>query len=424
MKSIFNKLFFKKKFISNQSYLLNEMSKNKSIKKLFEIINNYSDESELRYVGGCVRKSINNEKIDDIDLAINLTPKELIEIFKKNKINFFETGLKHGTLTALIDDKKFEITSLRKDIKTDGRHAEVTFTKDWNQDASRRDFTINAIYSDFFGNLFDPYDGIKDLEKGNVRFIGDPEKRIKEDYLRILRYVRFFLNYSKTKHNLDIKKNIKKNIKGISNLSPERLIDELKKIIKSDKFTEIFKDNFCLEVLELIFPQFKNIHLLKKLNQQKIAFLKNQEFIFIVALFVIDNSDNVDYFFYKFKFSNKEKKKINFLREIFKTKQHRDLFSKKNLNKILYLYGKESLIDLIKFQLIFEKKNNNNLRFLLKYFEKKEPPIFPIKANDLMNKYQIGEGKNLGNKLKKIEEIWVDNKFNISAKQINKIMQS
>ena len=99
---------------------------------------------------------------------------------------------------------KFEITSLREDISTDGRHAKVKFSKDWKKDASRRDFTINSIYSDGEGNLFDPFNGKKDLENGLIKFIGDPDKRIKEDYLRILRYLRFFLNYSKQKHNLEI----------------------------------------------------------------------------------------------------------------------------------------------------------------------------------------------------------------------------
>ncbi len=269
MKSILNKLFNKQNIISNQNYSLNKISKKKSFKKLFKAINDFSDQSEIRYVGGCVRKSINKEKLDDIDLAVNLTPEELIVILKKNDINFFETGLKHGTVTALIDNEKFEITSLRKDINTDGRHAEVSFTKSWIDDASRRDFTINAIYSDFYGNLFDPFNGIKDLEIGNVRFIGHTEKRIKEDYLRILRYVRFFINYSKIPHDLNTKRNIKKNIKGIFNLSSERLIDELKKIIKSKKFINIFKDEFCLEVIELIFPQFKNIHVIKKIDKKK-----------------------------------------------------------------------------------------------------------------------------------------------------------
>ena len=112
---------------------------------------------------------------------------------------------------------------------TDGRHAHVRYSKDWKKDAARRDFTINSIYSDYDGNLFDPYNGKDDIEKGKINFIGHPDKRIQEDYLRILRYVRFFSNYSKQKHDADTIKSIRVNLHGISQLSKERLIDELKK---------------------------------------------------------------------------------------------------------------------------------------------------------------------------------------------------
>ena len=115
---------------------------------------------------------------------------------------------------------------------------------------------------------------------------------------------------------------------------------------------------------------------------------------------------------------------IQFQKSHFKTKQNNNFFSKSSLNKVLYVHGKDSLIDLLNFQIIIEKKNNNNLKSLLKYYEKNEPPIFPIKASDLMDQYKISEGKTLGIKLKKIEEIWIDNKFNISKKQINKVMEN
>ena len=150
--------------------------------------------SEVRYVGGCIRKILNNEEIDDIDLATNLKPDETINALKNNQINFYETGKEHGTITANINGKDFEITSLRRDVSTDGRHANVEFSESWYEDASRRDFTINSIYSDLNGNLYDPFNGKEDLEKKIIKFIGNAEKRIKEDYLRILRYIRFSLN--------------------------------------------------------------------------------------------------------------------------------------------------------------------------------------------------------------------------------------
>ena len=211
MIDLINKFFSFSKHLVGKPSSFKELKKKKEIKKLFLAIENYSEDSEIRYVGGCVRKILNNEIVDDIDFAVNLKPEECSAALKENNIKFFEIGISHGTIIAVIDSYKFEITSLRKDLITDGRHAKVAFTADWQEDASRRDFTINAIFSDIHGNLYDPFDGKKDLEIGKIKFIGDADKRIKEDYLRILRYIRFFLNYSKTEHNDKIRKIIKQN---------------------------------------------------------------------------------------------------------------------------------------------------------------------------------------------------------------------
>lgn len=196
MNFFLDKLFLRANNLNYISQNLQNITNNTPIKKIFDVINSYSSTSELRYVGGCVRKIIKKEKFDDIDLATNLKPKEVSELLQKNKINYYESGIEHGTITVVLNNHKYEITSLRKDISTDGRHAKVEFSNDWKEDALRRDFSINSIYADREGNLFDPLNGKKDLENGDVNFIGDPETRIKEDYLRILRYVRFFLNYS------------------------------------------------------------------------------------------------------------------------------------------------------------------------------------------------------------------------------------
>ena len=167
--------------------------------------------SEIRYVGGCVRKILNQEEVDDIDLAVNLNPNEVKECLQSNNIKFFETGIKHGTITANIGKKILRL-HLKRRFDTDGRHANVRYTTDWLKDSSRRDFTINSIYADKDGNLFDPNEGAKDIEEGKVIFIGNPDYRIQEDYLRILRYVRFFISYSNHPHNSSVKKSIKKNL--------------------------------------------------------------------------------------------------------------------------------------------------------------------------------------------------------------------
>ena len=424
MIDLINKFFSFSKHLDGKPSSFKELKKKKEIKKLFLAIENYSEDSEIRYVGGCVRKILNNEIVDDIDFAVNLKPEECSAALKENNIKFFEIGISHGTIIALIDSYKFEITSLRKDLITDGRHAKVAFTADWQEDASRRDFTINAIFSDIHGNLYDPFDGKKDLEIGKIKFIGDADKRIKEDYLRILRYIRFFLNYSKTEHNDKIRKIIKQNLNGISNISSERLLDEFKKLIISSSFLKLFKDPFCLELINLIFPQFKNLDIFKNLNKFAEINIKKVDFIFLISLMLIDNTDNVEYFLFKFNISSIDKKRILFLNKFYNKEINKNYFSKNNLWKIFYYNGKQALFDLIYFEIFKSKKVNQKLIALLEYFKDKEVPVFPVKAVNLMEKYNIPEGKQLGLKLKKIEEQWIKNDFTVLDNEIEQIFKN
>ena len=424
MNNFLNKLFFRSK---NQNYISSkilELSEDVSLKKVFSIINNFSENSEIRYVGGCIRKIINKETIDDIDLATNLKPDEVCKALRNNNINYYESGIEHGTITALIEDKKFEITSLRKDVATDGRHAKVEFSLDWKEDASRRDFTINAIYADKDGNIFDPFNGKKDIEEGVINFIGECEERIKEDYLRILRYVRFYLNYSKKPHDLKIIKIIRKNLGGVASLSSERLLDEFKKLVTLDNLQKLFKDQNCLELIQLIFPQFKKIDIFKSPNQYIKNFFSKTDFIFILSLLVIDETDNADYFLYKFKLSKKDQKRLKFIDNFYKQKINNKFYTEKNLNKLLYFQGRQSVIDIINFYLFNSKKVDKKLIKFIEIFNNKTIPTLPIGAKLLMSKYNLPEGKSLGEKLKKIETIWVDNNFKISEKQIQNIVKN
>ena len=346
----------------------------------------------------------------------------LFHLSHLNEIKFYKTGIEHGTITALLNNNKFEITSLRKDVDTDGRHAKVEFSKNWKEDASRRDLTINSIYADLEGNLFDPFDGKKDLENGKIDFIGEEEIRIKEDYLRVLRYIRFYLNYSKNKHNPKTIKIIKKNLSGVSKISPERLLDEFKKLLRSKGFFKLAKDKDSLEIINLIFPQLKNISVFNKLNSfAKKNFVK-VDFIFLLSLMVIDGSDNVDYFIYKFNLSNKDQKRLLFLNKFYLKKINNKTFSEQNLNKIFYFNGREALMDVIYFKIFKSNKVDVKLLEMIDNYQQKELPLLPLRAITLMTKYNIPEGKELGNKLKMIEELWVDNNFTISEKEVLKII--
>jgi poly(A) polymerase len=424
MKSFLDTIFFRSNNLDYVSQNIKDLTKNTPASKIFDAINSFSSDSEIRYVGGCVRKTINKEKVDDIDLATNLDPQKVCEALKENKINYYETGIEHGTITAIIDEYKFEITTLREDISTDGRHAKVQFSKDWKEDASRRDFTINSIYSDREGNLFDPFDGRKDLENGLVKFIGNSDIRIKEDYLRILRYLRFFTNYSKHPHNPELIRKLKMNIGGISKLSKERLFDELKKISQLENLEKIAKNKISLELLQIIFPELKNIIIFSKLNSYKRSILEENDFIFMLSLMIIDDSDNTDYFFYKFNISKKDQKRIKIINDFYQEKISSKTFLENRMNRIFYYDGKQAVCDILNYYLIKSKKIEKNLMDLIHLYKNKSIPKMPIGADTLMTKFNIPEGKQLGAKLRTIEEEWVKNNFKISDKQITHIVNN
>ena len=423
MNSILDIIFLRRNNFKNISASIKDLSTHKKVDQIFKAIKQNSTSGEIRYVGGCIRKILNNEVVDDIDLATNLEPQEVCEILKNNNIKFYESGIEHGTITAMIDNFKFEITTLREDVETDGRHAKIKFSKDWKKDASRRDFTINSIYSDDAGNLFDPFNGKKDLENGYIKFIGEPDKRIKEDYLRILRYLRFYSNYSKHHHDTDVIKKIKINIGGISKLSKERLFDELKKITNIKTLEKLSKDKTSSEIFLMIFPEIKNLDFFSKLKPHSLNLAREFDFIFLLMLMILDNSDNADYFLYKFNISNKDKKRIKILDNFYRENSSKKI-TLNDLNKIFYFSGKQAVIDILNYKIFKSKKLDLKFKEFKDHFINKIIPIMPIKADLLMSKYKISKGKILGDKIKSIEEKWVENNFNISDQEVENILKN
>ena len=424
MKNFLLKFIKQKNINLNTNLKFENLKKKYEIKKIFNIFSNDLNNCQIRFIGGCVRKALSNENIDDIDLAVDLTPEEVKLILKNNNIKFFETGIEHGTITAKINNEKLEITSLRRDIKSYGRHADVEFTKKWYEDAARRDFSINCIYADLEGNLYDPFEGKKDLKNGKVKFIGNAENRIREDYLRVLRYIRFFLDYSNQPHDLDIQKKILKNISGINKISKERLLNELEKIFKSKNIFKINDDEFLVKILNLVFPELKNIHLLEKLNDQALEILQSKDFLFWLSILIIDETDNTDYFLYKYKLSNNDKKRIKFLYQNYPKLSDNNFFSEKNFHKLVYYNDKSLVVDLIDFKICVSKKDITKMIKLKKLIIETNKPIFPIKAKNLIEEYNLKEGRELGTKLKKIEDVWVQNNFKITNQEVNRIINN
>lgn len=185
-----------------------------------------------RYVGGAVRDTLLGLPVADVDIATALLPMDVIDRLEAGGIKAIPTGIEHGTITAAVDGKNYEITTLRRDVATDGRRATVAFATDWREDAARRDFTINALYADpESAEVFDYFDGLNDLEAGRLRFIGDADQRINEDYLRILRYFRFLARYGSGTHDVEAIEACAKGAPGLTALSRERIAQEITRIL-------------------------------------------------------------------------------------------------------------------------------------------------------------------------------------------------
>ena len=378
---------------------------------------------KLKLVGGCVRKLITEEKIDDMDIAINIEPEKIKKVLVEQKIKFVETGITHGTITVLINDFKFEITSLRKDLSTDGRHAKVEFTSNWEQDAQRRDFTINAIYSDISGEVYDPLNGIEDLKNGIIKFIGDPNQRIQEDYLRILRYLRFYTQYNKNKFHDEIAiKAIKRNLDGLAKISKERILEELFKMMKLNNFSKLFEDEFCRFIILSILPQLRNYNRIKILNKISYKIKKQIDKILLLSILIVDETDNCNFFLYKYQLSNEDKKRILFIKNSFKNYSKQYLYSKKNLLKLTYLSDKSSVIELLIFLIFVNPKKISNIENLIDYIKEKTIPEFPINAKFLKEEFNFLEGKQLGDALKKLEKQWIDDGFKIDKGNVKSLL--
>ena len=378
------------------------------------------DKTVVRFVGGCVRKYLSGEKIDDIDAATILTTDQIKEKLKNTDLKIIDTGIKHGTVTVLSDTKKIELTTLRKDVKTDGRHAEIEYTDDWQLDSERRDFTMNAIYMDINGKIFDPQNGIVDLKNKNVKFIGDPQKRIEEDYLRIIRFIRFKVMYDIQLEKTTIEA-IKHNLTGIKKISKERILDELLKILELKSFLKINESDHLKEIFLMIFPEFLYLNRLERLK--KICKYSNINKDLLLAVLLIDDKNNDEYFSHKYNVSSKIKETLKKLSSnLTEIKKNKNFFDK-DLIRNVYFYGKEHLINLniINFS-INSKIKIDDFSKILNLVLKSNVPKLHVNG-EYLKKNGMKEGESLGKVLKKIESEWANNNFEISNQRIKDLIK-
>jgi len=220
----------------------------------------------VRFVGGCVRDAVLGRQVKDIDIATHDEPNVVMELLKSAGIKAIPTGIAHGTVTAVVGHAHFEITTLREDVETYGRHAKVAFTNDWKADAARRDFTFNAMFCDMTGAIYDPFDGIADLKAGRVRFVGDAETRITEDVLRLLRFFRFYAHYGRGAPDAAGLAACRKLAHLLPTLSGERVAAELLRLLAAEDPASVMRLMAGEGVLEHFLPEAKHLDRLAALT--------------------------------------------------------------------------------------------------------------------------------------------------------------
>ncbi len=364
---------------------------------------------EARLVGGGVRDSILQRDVHDIDLATNLLPNQTIKALKLRNIKTIPTGLKHGTITAVLNQRSFEITTLRHDVKCDGRHAKVEFTNNWQADASRRDFTFNALYADKHGHIYDYFGGIEDLKARRLNFIGNAEDRIKEDYLRILRAFRFHAKICVGDLSDEILSVCKKHSHMIQNLSGERIRDEILKLLECNDPFPTLKSMQESDVLQKIIPKEVKCEILSS------PLLLGTDALVKLALLLraTKKNDRLSLGEYVSKFlrlSNKQKKKLLFLL----SNDIKTELSEKEQKKYISLFGRELYCDLVK---ICGVESGENVDEYISFANTFNIPKFPLSGDDLIS---IGHqpGKSLGRNLELLKQHWEDSSYTLTKEEL------
>lgn len=370
--------------------------------KVMRVLGGFEETPQALFVGGCVRNMLMGKPVRDVDIATSHHPLQVIERLQAAGLRFVPTGLDHGTVTALVEDASFEITTLRKDIDTNGRHAVIAFTDKWEEDALRRDFTMNTLLCSIEGAIYDPTGmGLTDLEKRKVVFVGDASERIAEDYLRILRYFRIHAEYGEGEMDADALAACKDAAGKVSELSKERVTQELLKIMAIPDPTDVLSTMFVgCNILKSMAENTK-AQILKSLCD----FQGRHNAVDVMArLFAIGGMKETSFEKWLV-LSNAQKKSLESYAEGFIALKS---VSKKTVRKAIYAVGNEAVLQSY-FLRLAQKEELPNLDVIdmARYWH---APEFPIKADHLIEK-GFSRGPALGKKLKELEDKWIAKDF-------------
>jgi poly(A) polymerase len=383
-----------------------------------------ADGADVRYVGGCVRDAILKRPIRDIDIGTPDPPDKVVALLEKAAIRVIPTGIEHGTVTAVVDDARFEITTLRLDLATDGRRAKVAYTDSWVADAARRDFTINALSCSPDGDIYDPFGGMADLGQGIVRFVGVPRERIEEDYLRLLRFFRFHAEFGQPPADRDSLAACRQFAAELSRLSAERVRSELFRILLAPNAADTIMLMRGERVLDHVVPHAENIGRLRLMCWLESTALRMDGIVpdpvrRLAALLVTDADGSAEVAA-KLKLSNRESERINAM-----CMPRADLtpeIDKKVLGAILYREGSDLARDWLLLAWASEmavgarreSRRTQGWTKLLETVESWQRPVFPLSGRDV-TVMGIPEGPRVGDLLAEVECWWIDGEFTADA---------
>lgn len=368
------------------------------------------DGGAARFVGGAVRNALLGEPVVDVDIATPIQPNEVIDRLKQSGLNVIPTGIEHGTVTAISSGKPFEVTTLRRDVSTDGRRATVAFTTDWSEDAARRDFTINALYASEDGQIFDYFGGLDDLKTRRVRFVGDPTTRIREDYLRILRLFRFHAWYGKGELDAQAFAAVTAEKSGLKLLSGERVQKELLRLLEAKSPIAALRAMQSASILAEILPGELQLDRVARLVDIETANRHKPDNLLHLAALLPDDAKTARKLSQALKLSNADKDRL--IEAVEPDDRVNASLSPREARQLLYRLDRQSFLDqlLLRWSDAQRDSQDGHWRKLLKLAASWKKPELPIDGRDVMAK-GLDEGPKIGTTLRALEEEWIEADF-------------
>jgi poly(A) polymerase len=361
-----------------------------------------------RFVGGCVRDSVVGRKVRDIDIATPDAPDKVMELLGAAGIRVIPTGIDHGTVTAVIENQHFEITTLRHDVETFGRRARVAFTDDWAADAQRRDFTINALFADIDGTLYDPTGGLADLRAGRVRFVGEAGLRIGEDALRILRFFRFHAYYGSGDIDRAGFEACRERAASVDILSGERICGEMLRLLAAADPLPAVALMKEAGVLDHVFPAETNIPRLSSLVRLETTLGLSDPLRRMAALLDADEKI-INQVADRLRMSNAERGRLaaTVIRRPLVAPGMDDVACR----RVLYEIGRETFQDLVLLAWAEDGRDDERpYQALLDFAEEWRRPVFPLRGADVLD-LGMTAGPEVGDMLRQVEQWWIEGDF-------------